>query len=162
MAISPEANVAYLMGVEQVARQGAAAAANAMARYIAERVAQDTLTRNRNPPGTYNKARPGAPPSYGSGALAKSMVWTPASGGLRATAIVGSGDKRARLLEFGGCVLRPKRGKVMHWVDSGGSWYHAVLRVESEHPFLGPTTDEALDDGELQRVAIEEFRRFDP
>jgi hypothetical protein len=31
-----------------------------------------------------------------------------------------------------------------------------------EHPFLGPTTDDAIDDGELRRVAIEAFREYDP
>ena len=166
MAITPEANIAYLQGVERVARQGAAAAANAMAAYIAERTAQDTLTRNRHAPGAYHKARPGAPPSYASGTLANAMFWTPASGELRASAIVGNADKRARMLEFGGCVLRPTSRKVMHWVDSGGSWFHRVLPGRDgefpEHPFLGPTTDEAIDDGELHRIAMEEFRRFDP
>ena len=165
MAITPEANVAYLEGVEALARQGAAAAANAMAKYIAERVALDTLTQNRHAPGAYHKARPGAPPSTASGKLAKAMFHTPASGELRASAIVGNDDKRARLLEFGGCVLRPTTKKVMHWVDSGGSWYHRVLPMDGEfpeHPFLGPTTDEAQDDGELARVAIEAFRRYDP
>jgi hypothetical protein len=165
MAISPEANVAYLEGVEALARQGAVAAANAMAKYIAERVALDTLTQNKHAPGAYHKARPGAPPATASGKLAKAMFHTPASGELRASAIVGNDDKRARVLEFGGCVLRPTRGRFMHWTDSGGSWYHRVLPMDGErheHPFLGPTTDEATDDGELQRIAIEEFRRYDP
>jgi len=165
MPITPEANIAYLEGVEVLARQGAAAAANAMAKYIVERVALDTLTQNKHAPGAYHRARPGAPPSTASGKLAKAMFHTPASGELRASAIVGNEDKRARVLEFGGCVLRPTTKKVMHWVDSGGSWYHRVLPMggeQPEHPFLGPTTDEAIDEGELRRVAIEEFRRYDP
>jgi len=166
MGISVEANIAYLEGVEQVARQGARAAADAMARYIAERVALDTLTQNKHAPGAYHKARPGAPPSTASGKLAKAMFHTPASDGLRATAIVGNDDKRARLLEYGGCVLRPTTKKVMHWIDSGGSWYHRILPMDRdstpEHPFLGPTTDEAIDDGGLAEAAIEAFRKFDP
>jgi len=165
MPITPEANIAYLEGVEALARQGAAAAANAMAKYIVERVALDTLTQNKHAPGAYHRARPGAPPSTASGKLAKAMFHTPASGELRASAIVGNEDKRARVLEFGGCVLRPTTKKVMHWVDSGGSWFHHVLPMggeQPEHPFLGPTTDEAIDEGELRRVAIEEFRRYDP
>jgi hypothetical protein len=162
VSISFEENIAQLEAMMRKAEGGAAAVANAMAAYIAERVAQDTLTRNTNPPGTYNKARPGAPPSYGSGKLAKSMYSTPASGGLRATAIAGSNDKRARLFEHGGCVLKSTSRKVMHWVDSGGSWFHSVLRVDSDHPFLGPTTEEALDDGELRRIAIEAGRPYDP
>jgi hypothetical protein len=98
-----------------------------------------------------------------SGKLANAMFWNPASQGLRATAVVGNTDKRARLLEFGGCVLKPTSRKVMHWVDSGGSWFHAVLTVDDEgHPFIGPTTDEAIDDGELHRVARDAFRDYDP
>ena len=165
MAITPEANVAYLEGVEALARQGAVAAANAMAKYIAERVALDTLTQNKHAPGAYHRARPGAPPSTASGKLAKGMFHTPASGELRASAIVGNEDKRARNLEFGGCVLRPTRAKFMHWVDSGGSWFHRVLPMDGErheHPFLGPTTDEAIDDGDLRDIAIAAFREYDP
>ena len=165
MAITPEANVLYLEGVEALARQGAAAAANAMAKYVAEQVALNTLTQNKHAPGAYHRAKPGAPPSTASGKLAKGMFHTPASGELRASAIVGNEDKRARLLEFGGCVLRPTRGKFMHWVDSGGSWYHRVLPMggeQPEHPFLGPTVDEAIDNGELTRVAIDAFRPYDP
>ena len=89
------------------------------------------------------------------------MYFTPASGGLRATAIAGNSAQHAKLLEFGGCVLRPTGGKVMHWTDSGGSWYHAQLPAP-EHPFLGPTTEEAIDDGELHGIAVDEFRRYDP
>lgn len=163
MAITPEANVAYLEAVLAKAKLGAQATANAMARYIAERAAADTLTRNRHAPGAYHKARPGAPPSMASGSLAKAMFWTQASGGLRATAIVGNDDKRARVLEFGGCVLQPRSRKVMHWTDSGGSWFHSVLTTErDQHPFVGPTTDEATDDGSLLAAAIEAFREYDP
>ena len=103
----------------------------------------------------------GAPPSHASGSLAKGMYWVPASGELRATAYVGNSAQHASLLEFGGCVLRPTSGKVMHWTDSAGSWYHAALPAP-EHPFLGPTTEEAIDDGELERVAIDAFREYDP
>lgn len=163
MAITPEANVAYLEGVLAKARLGAQATANAMARYIAERTAADTLTRNRHAPGAYHVAKPGAPPSMASGSLARAMFWTQASEGLRATAVVGNDDKRARTLEFGGCVLQPRSRSVMHWTDSGGSWFHAVLTTErNQHPFIGPTTDEATDDGSLRDIAIAAFREYDP
>jgi len=165
VSISFEENVAQLEAMMRKAEGGAAAVANAMAAYIAERVASDTLTLNRHAPGAYHRARPGAPPSTASGRLAAAMFHTPASGELRASAIVGNEDKRARVLEFGGCVLRPTSRKVMHWVDSGGSWYHRVLPMDGEqpeHPFLGPTTDEAIDDGELRRVAIEAGLPYDP
>lgn len=164
--MTPEENLAELLRIEARARLGAAVAAAAMARYIAERTANDTLRRNKHAPGAYHKARPGAPPSYASGSLAKGMYYTPASGGLRASAYVGNSARHARLLEFGGCVLRPTTRKVMHWTDSAGSWYHAALPMDRseqpEHPFLGPTTDEAIDDGELQQVAIDAFRDYDP
>jgi hypothetical protein len=102
-----------------------------------------------------------------SGKLADAMFTEPASGGLRASALAGNDDKRARLFEYGGCVLRSDKG-MLRWRDTGrpgnpgGFWSHWFLRVDDEHPFLGPTTDEAIDDGELSRVAIEEFRKFDP
>lgn len=161
MGISPEANVAYLEAVLAKAKQGAPAVAEAMARYIADRVANETLTRRINPPGTYYKARPGEPPSYGSGALADSMYHTPASGGLRASALAGSTDRRAHVFEFGSCLLRPARRKLMGWKDTGGVWRHRFVRME-EHPFLEPTTEDAIDDGELHRIAVEAFREYDP
>ena len=160
--ISLEQNVAELERIAARSALGAAAAANAMAKYIAERTAHDTLTRRRNPPGTWYKARPGEPPSYGTGALARSMYSHPASGGLRASAVAGSSDRRARLFEFGSCLIQPRREQRLHWKDSGGWWSHPVLRVDDDHPFLGPTTDEAIDDGELWLIAIEAFRPYDP
>jgi hypothetical protein len=164
--VTPEENLTQWLQIEQRARLGAAAAATAMAKYIADRVANDTLRQNKHAPGAYHKARPGAPPASASGSLAKGMYYTPASGELRASAYVGNAAQHARLLEFGGCVLKPTTRKVMHWTDSAGSWYHAALPMDRseqpEHPFLGPTTDEAIDDGELRRVAIDAFREYDP
>jgi hypothetical protein len=160
----------YIAWLERVIARmelGAPAMADAMARYLAERTAEDTLRRVMHAPGTYYKARPGAPPAYVSGTLARSMFWTPAvsAGGTRATAYVGNYARHAKLLEFGGCVLQPTRGKVMHWTDTGGSWYHARLPVSGEfpaHPFLQPTVQEAIDDGSLTRVAMAAFRPYDP
>lgn len=161
MAVTPQGNIAYLEKVLATARQGAPAVAEAMAKYISERVANETLTRTGHAPGAYYKAKPGAPPGSASGRLAKGMYYTPASGGVRASSYAGNSAEHARLLEFGGCVLKPRGRKVMHWVDSGGSWYHSVLYVP-EHPYLGPTTEEAIDDGELARVARDAFREYDP
>jgi hypothetical protein len=146
---------------------GAAAMADAMAEYIAWRTADDTLRRTHHAPGAYHKAAPGAPPAYASGTLARRMFTTPsaASRGVRATAYVGNNARQAKLLELGGCVLQPTSRKVMHWTDSGGSWYHARLPADGEfpaHPFLRPTVEEAIDDGELTRVAIDAFRPYDP
>ncbi len=144
---------------------GAPAMANAMAEYIADRVANDMLQRTTHAPGAYYKAAPGAPPASASGNLAKSMFTTPASQGLRSTAVVGNNARYAKLLEHGGCVLKPTSGKVMHWTDSRGSWYHARLPASGDfpaHPFLAPAIQEAIDDGSLQRVAIDAFRPYDP
>jgi hypothetical protein len=165
--VTPEENIAYLEQIISKAALGAAAAANAMAEYIAERTALDTLTRKRLSPGQYHVARPGDPPAMMSGKLADSMFTEPASGGLKASALVGNDDQRARLFEYGGCVLRSDKG-MLKWRDSGrpgnpgGFWSHWSLRVDQEHPFLGPTTDEAIDDGTLLAVAIEAFREYDP
>ena len=162
MAITPQENVAYLEAVLAKAKLGARAAANAMAAHVADRVSNDTLQRRRNPPGTWYKARPGDPPSYGTGTLAASIYSTPASEGLNSSAYVGSQDKRARLFEFGGCVLQPGDGGLLHWKDSGGWWSHRWLRVDDKHPFLGPTTEDAVNDGSLQRAARDAFREYDP
>lgn len=161
MAISPEANVAYLEAVLVKANLGAQAAAQAMADYIADRVANDTLRRRINPPGTYYKARPGEPPSYGSGALSRSMYSTQASAGLRSSAFVGSKDRRAHVFEFGGCVIKPTSKRHVGWKDSGGIWRHRWVNME-EHPFLAPTTEDAINDGELHRRARDAFRDYDP
>ena len=59
MAVTPEWNVAYLEAVLAKAKQGAPAVAEAMAKYIADRVANETLTRRINPPGR----APGTPTS---------------------------------------------------------------------------------------------------
>jgi hypothetical protein len=159
--------IAWLEAAIAKVDYGAAAAANAMAKYIAERTAEDTLRRNTHAPGMYYKARPGAPPAYVTGSLAEGMYWQPAlnSRGLRATALVGNSARHAALQEYGGCVLQPTSGKAMHWTDSKGSWYHARLPLSGDfpaHPFLAPTVQEAIDDGELTRVAVEAFTPYDP
>ena len=89
------------------------------------------------------------------------MYWTRGMGGSRASAHAGNSARHARLLEFGCEEITPTAGYAMHWTDSGGSWYHTSLPVE-EHPFLGPTTEEASDDGGLQEAAIDAFLPFDP
>ncbi len=162
--LTPWENVAYLEAIIERAMYGAAAAANAMAEYIARRTAEETLTRRRTSPGQYYRAKRGEPPSYSSGTLAGNMYTepAPASRGLSASALVGNRDKRAALFEYGGCVLQPTDKPMLFWRDSGGWWSHHSLRVDTEHPFLGPTVEEAIDDGELTRVAIEAFREYDP
>ena len=161
MGISPGANIAYLEAIIADIRQDAASAvATAMAKYIAERARDVTLQRASHGPGEYYKARPGAPPARASGNLARSMFFKPASGGLRATAYAGNSADYSRILEFG-CVVTPQKGKAMHWVDSGGSWFHTELHIPP-HPFLGPATEEALQGKDLHDVAIDAFMPYDP
>ena len=162
MAITPEQNLAEWLAIEQRALLGAQAATQAMAVYIAERIRNDTLRRRRTGSGQYYRAKRGEPPSYGTGTLAKSIFSTPASAGLKSSATVGSTDKRAKLFELGGCVLKPGDGKLLHWKDSGGWWSHPFLRVDTEHPFLRPTVEDAVDDGSLRQAAIDAFRPYDP
>ncbi len=159
--MTPEENVAAWDDVIADAKQGAAPTANAMASYIADRARTDTLRRSSHSPGEWHRARPGEPPAYSTGNLSRSMMYKPASRGLRATAMVGNTADYSRILEFG-CVVTPVSGKkFMHWTDSGGSWYHKML-VVPPHPFLEPTTDESIRDGSLRDVAIDEFRKYDP
>jgi hypothetical protein len=167
--VTLEEYIAWLEAAIEMMEYGAAAMAGAMAEYLADRVANDTLRRTTHSPGMYYKARPGAPPAYVSGTLAKSMFVTPSatSRGSRATALVGNNARQAKLMEYGGCVLQPTSGKTMKWKDSGRDrpWHHARLPEAGEfpaHPFLAPTIQEAIDDGSLLRVAIDAFRPYDP
>ena len=168
MAVDVAGNIAYLQGVLALVERAAPAVADKAAQYIAERIALDTLTRQRLSPGMYHRARPGAPPAMMSGKLADAMFTEPASGGLRASALVGNSDKRARVFELGGCILKPTSGSHLGWKDTGrkdnpsGIWRHRQVDMDDEHPFIEPTTDEAIDEGELQRIMIEEFRKYDP
>ncbi len=165
MPITPEENLRRLIAAREKARGGAEAVALAMAEYIAWRTAEDTLRRRRHAPGQYYRARPGDPPAYASGKLADSMFARPVSGGLRASAIAGSEDKRAGLLEGGGCVLTEVSRPVMKWRDSRGWWSHHRLPLSGtwpEHPFLRPTVEEVIDDGSLREAAIRAFLPYDP
>jgi hypothetical protein len=171
VSITPEESLRRLIAARENARGGAEAVANAMAQYIAERTAQDTLRRRRHAAGQYYKAKPGDPPAYASGKLANSMYSEPVSGGLRASAIAGTDDKRASLLEGGGCVLTSTSRPVMKWRDSGrpdnpsGWWSHRRLPLSGEwpaHPFLSTTVEEAIADGSLRQVAIQAGIPFDP
>jgi hypothetical protein len=157
----------YLDQVISRAEQGAGPVADAMARYIYDRTRNQTLRRRAHGPGQYYKAARGDPPASASGRLARAMWYTPpAGGGRRATARVGNRSEYGRVLEFGGCVLQPTNRDMLKWRDSMGWWSHRKLPLGSgempAHPYLGRTTDEATADGELQRIAIEAFRDYDP
>ena len=158
--------IAWLEAVQAHARGGAPAVATAMAKYIRDRARNDTLQRTRHPPGAYHRQRPGEPPAMGSGELIRAMYYKPAYGDLRATALAGNDSDHGRIHEFG-CVITPKSGPHLGWKDSGrpdnpsGIWRHRFVR-EKPHPFLSVTTNEAIADGSLQRVAIEAARPYDP
>lgn len=167
VSVTPWENVAQWEEIVRQSRKGAKAMAEAMARYLAERAAWDTLQRSTHAPGEYYKAPRGAPPASASGHLASSMYWTRAQGSdTKARAFAGNSADYAKLLEHGCEPVTPVRGKVMHWTDSEGSWYHARLPAREdrfpEHPFLAPTVDESVEDGELRRVALEAFEPYDP
>jgi hypothetical protein len=157
---SPEGNLVQLQAVLDLARRGATATADAMAAYIVWRTAEITLRRTVHAPGEWYNQKAGEPPAYASGNLAESMFYKPASSGLRASAMVGNKADYSRILEFG-CVIVPVNKQFLHWTDSKGSWYHKFLEVPA-HPFLSPTTEESIDDGSLQEVAIEAFMKYDP
>ena len=160
MSWTPQQNLAYWEGVLVQAKKGAQAAATAMAKYIAERTAQDTLRRTMHAPGEWYNQKAGEPPAYASGNLAESMFYRSAHDGLRTSAMVGNSADYSRILEFG-CVIVPRAKKKLHWADSGGFWYHDFLELP-EHPFLSRTTDEAIEDESLREEAIEAFRPYDP
>jgi hypothetical protein len=158
--VTPRENFEYWSEVVAKARLGAAPTANAMAKYIADRTAKKTLRRTSHAPGEWYRQKGGEPPAYASGNLSRSMYWTPAHTGLRATAFVGNSAEYSRILEFG-CVIVPTNKKFMHWTDTGGSWYHEFL-VMPPHPYLSPTVEEAIADGSLRDAAIEGFTPYDP
>ena len=161
MGVTPEENAEIWKAIAAKSKLGAAPTATAMAKFIAERTANDTLQRTSHPAGSWYRQRPGEPPARASGNLAKSMFYTPAhSGGLTASAYVGNSAEYSRILEFG-CVIQPSSKTFSHWVDSGGSWYHKFL-ISPPHPYLEPTVDEAIADGSLREAAIEAFRPYDP
>ena len=70
MAITPGENLEELRRIQAGTRGGAAAAAEAMAKYIRDRVRNDTLQRSYHAPGAFNRQKPGRPPARASGALA--------------------------------------------------------------------------------------------
>ena len=158
--VTPEQMTEIWAKAEQKAKLGAKAAADNMARYLVWRAREITLRQTTHGPGAWHRQQPGQPPSYGSGNLARSMFYTPASQGIRTTALVGNKAPYSRILEFG-CTVVPVYKKRMSWTDSGGTWYHELLEVP-EHPFLEPTVNDSIDDGSLREAALEGFRPFDP
>jgi hypothetical protein len=156
-----EENVKIWEAIVEKAKLGAAPTATAMARFIAERTASDTLARSSHGSGAYHRTRPFEPPARSTGKLAKGMYYKAAFGsGNRKTAWVGNRVDYSRILELG-CRILPANDEFVHWKDSGGSWFHEFLD-SPPHPFLEPTVDESVDDGSLRDVAIEAITPYDP
>lgn len=153
-------NIEILEAIRARVAVSAGPVATEMAKYIAERTRNDTLQRTKHPPGGWRRAKPGDPPASASGRLAAAMEHVPAHDGVRATAITRNEAEYARILEFG-CRVVPHDHPFLHWIDSRGSWFHDFLDIPA-HPFLGRTTDEALDDNGLLAAAIEAFKKYDP
>lgn len=162
--ISFEENVKLWQDVSKLAAQGAAPAATALAKHVADRAQKVTLRRMKKPSGAWHRARPGEPPSLSSGKLADNMFYIPARrGGTTAFAWIGNEADYARILEFG-CTVSALNKARLHWKDSGSpikGWFHQVLEVPA-HPYLSPTTEEAVDDGSLAEAGREAFRPYDP
>lgn len=162
--MSFEDNILFWQNVAKVARQGAAPTATAMAKHIAEHAAKVTLARTKKPSGAWHRARPGEPPSMGTGKLAEAMYWIPASArGTRASAYVRNSLDYSRTMEYG-CVIDALSEDMLHWKDSGSpvkGWFHDRLKVPA-HPFMAPATEEVKDDGSLRDAAIEAFTPYDP
>jgi hypothetical protein len=164
VSITPEENAEMWAKLAETARRGVAPTATAMAKHIAERAQKVTLARTKKPSGAWHRARPGEPPALGTGKLRDAMYYLPASrGGLRSFAWVGNDSDYARIMEFG-CIVSVLNKKKLHWKDSGSpikGWFHDVLE-NPPHPYLSPTTEEAVDDGSLREAARDEFRKYDP
>ena len=159
--VSFEENINVWKAVSEGTKGGAAAAATAMAKYIAERTAKDTLARSSHGSGAWHRTRPGEPPARSTGKLAKGMFYQGShTSDTRASAWVGNRVDYSRIMEYG-CTIEPVGGEFLHWKDSGGSWFHNFLESPA-HPFLEPTVDESVDDGSLRDHAIEGFEPFDP
>jgi phage gpG-like protein len=144
---------AYLRALQDAAAKAAAPAADAMAGTVRDRVANVTLRQTAHPPGMFWKAARGRPPAYASGNLARSILTTPASGLVRATASAGAYAQYAAVQEWGGHM----RGRpLMHWVNSRGPWWMRSVTVP-EHPFFEPTVSHLIATGELSRAARDAF-----
>lgn len=158
-----EENTAHWEGVRRKLAAGAKPTANAMAQYLVTRAKKDTLGGISHAPGAWHRTKAGEAPARSTGNLARHMYYRPAWSGVRATAVVGNDAEYSRALEFG-CVITPVFKKSMHWKDSGSpvtGWFHKML-VIPPHPYVSRTTDEAIDDGELQEAGMVVIREYDP
>lgn len=145
---------AYLARLKMAAGSAAAPAANAMAEGVRSRIVNVTLRQAAHAPHTFYKAVAGNAPAYASGNLARSIIMTPASGLVRASAGVGATAKYAAIQEWGGWTV-PNNGRFMHWRNPRPWW---KKRVDiPEHPYFRPTVEQMIRDGSLTRLASTAF-----
>lgn len=117
-----------------------AAAATAMA-LAGVAATQAILGTTSHPRGTPTPSRPGEPPSLITGALRRSVTFTPAApaGPGLATATVGATTVYARIQELGGMA---------------GRGHHTHV---SARPYLQPAVVAITESGELEAVAVAAF-----
>lgn len=145
---------AYLEALQKTAASAAAPAANGMAQAVKSRIQNNTLRQTAHAPYTFYHAVAGRPPAYASGALAASIIMTPASGAVTATASVGATARYAAIQEWGGWTA-PRTHLYMHWRNPRPWWRKRV--VIPEHPFFRPTVASMIRDGSLSRAAYVPF-----
>jgi phage gpG-like protein len=144
---------AYLRNLKKVAATAASPAANAMAQGVQGRI-QAVLRETSHPPYTFWKATMGRPPAYATGNLARSIIFTPAYGGVRATAGVGATMRYAAIQEWGGWTM-PNNSRYMHWRNPRPWWKQRV--TIPEHPYFRPTVEAMIRDGSLSQLAKDAF-----
>lgn len=145
----------FFQGLFGQASTAAAPAANAMADTFRSRVQDVELREEFHPPGMFWRQVVGHPPAYASGALARSVLPSYARGiGPEASSSVGAYAKYAAIQEEGGDTWG--NHGLMHWVNSGGSWYMKRVTIPP-HPYFRPALVAVIRDGSLQRSAASAF-----
>jgi phage gpG-like protein len=153
--MTPEENFVFLTGLMGKVADAAGPIATAMATTFQRRVTTVELKEEFHPPGMFWRQVVGHPPAYASGALARSVrSGKTVSSGTQAVASVGAFARYAAIQEFGGDTWG-NRG-MMHWVNTGGSWYFRRVHVP-EHPYFRPALEAVIRDGSLQRSAVSVF-----
>lgn len=164
MAISVEENIALLKAIRDEASTAAVPAVGAMAGKFEDDVGR-TLRMTFHAPmpagpphsipfGIFYPAAAGAPPAFATGNLARSMMRTPASGGLVASAMVGNTAVYSAVQEWGS-TLYPNSAW-LHWRNTHGSWFMRSVTVP-EHPYFRRTLRFDLANGSLTEAAMKAF-----
>ena len=162
MSISVGENVALFGAIRDQASTAAVPAVDRMAGRFKDDVGR-TLRMTFHAPtpsgpphkvafGIFYPAVEGAPPSYATGNLAASMMRTPASGGITATAMVGNTAVYAAVQEEG-ATLYPNSA-YLHWRNTRGSFFMRSVTVH-EHSYFGRTMRFDIANGSLTKAAVE-------